>query len=1525
MKSRRSILILIIFCLNAVLFPLTQAFADPPGMDTYCITPPFLVTPTPPNVLIVLDNSGSMNDRAYAGTYNPAQFTSGNYYGYFDPTKNYKYTNNGRWEETTDAMTTGTAANPIASGNFLNWATMRRIDAAKKLLIGGKASPRSPSSGVTVKLYGENSSSSWDFSKDFDNSATPNLIYPFSGNYRYSMAGDRLSIAPLVPGSDTDDVMPNSNVSVPAAWTVTGASSAWDAVNDVTPDTTTYIRNTTTNVNDQAIFGYKPYTPTISGTISNVTVIIRARKASSGTMRIQGVLRMKGSGSDVDYISNFSNLSTSYTNYNFSWSINPQTGLAWQWADLTGSAVGSMVGFGVKSYTNPSSSNYPTVTQVYMIVTVTNPSGGPYNLIVDQGMVKATGIMDSLSDDVRFGLGYYANSNQGGKIENYVNFGTVVNMITSIQNMSPSTWTPLGETLYEMVRYFRQDSPYYSNSPADYQTGLNYDPFYFDYPPSSGTPDRYVPCAKSFILFLTDGESTQDQSMPGSGSGTCSLTNIRGCSAGYRFAGTPVGTTYASNGTDYMIDVALWARTNDLRPGTCTTVPTSFQQCIPGNQTLTLYSVFMFGSGSTLLKDAAITGGFIDLNGNNRPDCNTIPAECYRDTNGNGIVESGGADDPLTYYEGDDGYALEKSILDAITAILKRAASGTAASVLASGEGSGANLIQSIFYPKRSFFESKEISWTSTLQNLWYYIDPKTANSTIRENTADSVSATAKELNLKQDRIVNFFFNQSEQKTEAQLFADNDGDGFKDSATPDSTVDVNDLKHLWEAGLLLWNKSAASRNIYTSINAAQPLTDSANAFTTANLATSTPTLRSLLNTDVTTRTTAQNNTVASNVIDYIRGTDVTTCSAASCGSEFTYRPRTVAIDLNKDNDASDTVNGISEAAKVWKLADIVNSTPRIASWIPLNNYHSTYGDATYEYFLKTSTYKNRGMVFAGANDGMLHAFKLGTLSFGETGFCSSTTSTICTSSADCPSGESCTFSEKASLVGTDLGTEEWAFIPKHVLPYLQYFTDPAYCHLYYVDGTPFIFDASIAKPAGCSAANYWDCTKTVESWRTILIGSSRLGGSCKSSAYSGSYGVKTPMTNVGLSSYFALDITNPLSPILLWEFAPTDGSLGFSTSGPAVVKISARDTDPIDGTKSIANKDKNGRWFVVFASGPTGPIDTTYHQFKGYSDQNLRLFVLDVAGNGTALRTIDTGITNAFGSSLNNAPVDYDFDYQDDVLYLGYAKSEVSSPTSSTKWTQGGVLRLLTREDLNSMPVATETALNPGKWEVSTLIENIGAITSSVGHLAHYKTKQKTPDKAYLYFGTGRYFFNTPDTVDDTSSQRSLFGVSDLCLTKILNNQSCGNSEITAFSSLTEASTSAGTNDTDGWFINLDVAASGASTYNERMITDPLASPNGAVFFTTFAPTSDICAYGGKSYLWAVKYDTGGAVGSYLKGIGLLQVSTGAIEEISLSSDFTERNSRRTSAMEGVPPTGAGLSLVIPPKPVSRVLHIQKK
>ena len=108
---------------------------------------------------------------------------------------------------------------------------------------------------------------------------------------------------------------------------------------------------------------------------------------------------------------------------------------------------------------------------------------------------------------------------------------------------------------------------------------------------------------------------------------------------------------------------------------------------IDGFNNIITYAVFAFGTDSQLLKDTAKNGGFIDRNGNKRPD---LVQEW--DDNGDGV--------PDTYFEASKGNDLEQKLLEAITAMLQRAASGTAVSLLStSAEGEG-SLFQAFFKPR---------------------------------------------------------------------------------------------------------------------------------------------------------------------------------------------------------------------------------------------------------------------------------------------------------------------------------------------------------------------------------------------------------------------------------------------------------------------------------------------------------------------------------------------------------------------------------------------------------------------------------------------------------------------------------------------------------------------------------------------------------------------------------------------------------------------------------------------------------
>ena len=378
----------------------------------------------------------------------------------------------------------------------------------------------------------------------------------------------------------------------------------------------------------------------------------------------------------------------------------------------------------------------------------------------------------------------------------------------------------------------------------------------------------------------------------------------------------------------------------------------------------------------------------------------------------------------------------------------------------------------------------------------------------------------------------------------------------------------------------------------------------------------------------------------------------------------------------------------------------------------------------------------------------------------------------------------------------------------------------------------------------------------------------------------------------------------------MWEFS--DPRLGFTTVTPAVIRIK-------DANETSAGPQLNGKWFVIVASGPTGPIKNGW--FMGYSDKKLTIFVLDLK-TGALVRTFSSAATAgintqftlpvdapAFAGSLSGATTDTDkFNgsrtgaYSDDAIYIGYTRG--NSATAPTVWDKGGVVRLLTNNDPN-----------PANWKISNLIDGIGPVTSTVT-----KLQDAAKSQLWLYFGTGRYYTKG----DDPTNVQSLFGVKDPCfVTGNVFNAICTTS--VAKTDLDNRTSTSSNAVTKGWYIDLP-AGNGSTTYAKRVITDPAASTNGVVSFTTFTPSADICGYGGNTTLWALRYDTGASGAANMKGQILLQLSTGAYQQVDMSKAFTLSDNRETTTFKGVPPhIDPQVSGNSNHRPSKRFLHIQER
>jgi type IV pilus assembly protein PilY1 len=365
-----------------------------------------------------------------------------------------------------------------------------------------------------------------------------------------------------------------------------------------------------------------------------------------------------------------------------------------------------------------------------------------------------------------------------------------------------------------------------------------------------------------------------------------------------------------------------------------------------------------------------------------------------------------------------------------------------------------------------------------------------------------------------------------------------------------------------------------------------------------------------------------------------------------------------------------------------------------------------------------------------------------------------------------------------------------------VLPDLYHLADTDYAnkHRYFVDGTPEVGDI-------CPGAPSTNCT--ADDWRTIIVGGLNQGG----------------------KSFYALDITDPASPHLLWEF--TNTQLGYSYSNPRITKL------------------KDGTWAVIVASG--------YNNTDGVG----RLFILN-ASTGALINTITTGV----GTSSDPA---------------GLTKLSARAPNSSVDNTVeevygGDLLGNVWRFDVNNM------VGKPGAD--AQLLVQLQDPSGNAQPITAKPTVASVGSSPLVIVGTGRYLGLTDLT--DTSTY-SMYAIKDkLDSTTLPTPRSTGSKFVqqTMVDSLCPTgapdsictqgqvvrTTSANPVDwgvDNGWYVDFIIGG-------ERAVTDPTLAL-GTLVFTTVKPqssttgtiigcTGNDTAVNAKSYLYYLDYLTGGAV-----------------------------------------------------------------
>jgi type IV pilus assembly protein PilY1 len=400
------------------------------------------------------------------------------------------------------------------------------------------------------------------------------------------------------------------------------------------------------------------------------------------------------------------------------------------------------------------------------------------------------------------------------------------------------------------------------------------------------------------------------------------------------------------------------------------------------------------------------------------------------------------------------------------------------------------------------------------------------------------------------------------------------------------------------------------------------------------------------------------------------------------------------------------------------------------------------------------------------------------------------------------------------------GNEKWAYIPSFVMPNMYKLGDKNYAnnHVFMVDGSPVMGDIYINS-----------------AWKTIIIGGLNSGG----------------------RGYYALDVTDPEAPKMLWEFSETD--LGQTFGNPIITKKS------------------DGKWVVIFSSG--------YNNVSP-GDGNGHLYVLD-ANTGVQLNKFNTDVSGfAVGSTDTPSGLS---------KINNYVESDVDN---TTKVVYGGdLLGNVWRFDINSTVQPYLSAMRLAELKIGAKPQPITS-KPALADVSYNGVKYKV-----VYVGTGRYL-GTSDLAN--TDKQTIYALKDTWSETGLGNVRTATSPAmveqiaTAATSASQGNIVTGTAKpvnwtTDfGWY--MDLIASG-----ERVNINPTLVLN-ALYVGTNVPQTDACTVGGTSWLYKLDIAKGSAIpgaseqavavslGNVLiMGMSNIQLTTKKVATIVTRSDGTLR------------------------------------
>ncbi|MDQ7785239.1 MAG: PilC/PilY family type IV pilus protein [Desulfomonilaceae bacterium] len=995
------------------------------------------------------------------------------YYGLFDSTKLYKYDNVNHFFYTGDGPEwTGVGPGNLAacqsggpcpgsdkfSGNFLNWVTTRRIDVAKKVLTGGRLGG-DKSYWVLV-----GSPMDREYAKLFDDRGSDGYYYtPFHTGLGVRLSTEDSVFQRTPPG--TGDPEQGNFVPLMTFFEVTFSYGGSRGT------TANPARNLSKEAGGETSGQGRDYE-------GSYYLAVKVGEIAAGDEAPQGVVQKFMDQMRMGYM-------------HFNYGQGPAEGYPYT------------LGYGGTSW---------------------DINGdGVVNVVerrADGGRV-INRVGDTTQRDSR-------QHEEGDPAKDRLKIGSIV---LNINETHAATWTPLAETLREAMNYFQQSDPSYAWVDKNGTVRPNY--FLGTAPPTNPADPRYnpddpdprewdpyfydgalQPCTNSYIIFVSDGEPTQDNPCKSG----CKTLGSYSCS---RNECADISETMRFNGSGYLDDIAYKMHTRDMRPELGDALDKK-------DQTIELYTIYAFGRDAStrdILERAALQGGFVDkpftagkdgqagyaasgLTSNWRDTYPCVPPQTTgcRTDGYTGYLEwdsnTDGTADHFFIASNDESFGDEvEKFITAVITHLVAAGSAAAVATISQETSDGDVIVRGAFTAADPDDDSRAV-WHGHLEAYWP-----------TDETAEGNPENYYEFDYPQNEKV---FCGDLQITHASKLgqpapscwdaADNfsrDKRGTLGRGEIFTVVDgVQTDFHIDEIDDGSGNASGLRRLMRYVDDEGWPELPSANE--------------------------------AKAVIQWVRG-EVDDNGQPSYGAAAgkIYRNR-------KGARLGDIVYSTPVIVGPPSLANVPRSDPNYLEFLRYRAYHSAPPGSTHidPYPVSASAPVNRRakVGYVGANDGMVHAFLMAVWDDTHNRWdykCENYPYIDFDSNKDGRSSVSC-------------GDHLWAFIPGNMAGELMNLCNTNYgdtsggacMHRTMVDLSPKAYDVYI-DPDGSG--------DEPRQWRTVIVGGQRGGG----------------------DTYFALDVTNPYRPKVLWQHSMTDNL-------PVIYEDSGMNKMVLPFRKNFVAQDFNG-------------------------------------------------------------------------------------------------------------------------------------------------------------------------------------------------------------------------------------------------------------------------------------------------------------------------------------------------------------